>query len=116
MANKKKTVHPKKGAVQKSADIVPMGDRVVARPIKEEHTATQSGIIIPDTASKERPEMGVVIAVGEGKRTDDGTILPPRVSVGDTILFTKYGPDEITIDDDEEYIVVSESNILAVIK
>ena len=95
-------------------EIIPLGDRVLVKPAEKEKKA-KSGIIIPDTVDKERPEMGKVIAVGEGKVTDEGKTIPPKVKVGQTVLFSKYGPDEIKIGD-EEYLVVSESNILAIIK
>lgn len=95
-------------------EIFPLGDRILVKPAEKEKK-TKSGIIIPDTVDKERPEMGKVIAVGEGKTTDEGKVIPPKVKVGNTVLFSKYGPDEIKIDD-EEYLIVSESNILAIIK
>ena len=95
-------------------EIIPLGDRVLVKPMEKEKK-TKSGIIIPDTVDKERPEMGKVVAVGEGKVTDEGKVLPVKVKVGATVLFTKYGPDEVKIDD-EEYLIVSESNILAIIK
>ena len=94
--------------------IIPLGDRVLVRAL-EAVTKTKSGIIIPDTANKERPEQGTVVAIGEGKMTDDGNIIAPRVKVGDEILFSKYGPDEIKIDE-EEYFILSEANILAIIR
>ncbi|MEI6494846.1 MAG: co-chaperone GroES [bacterium] len=75
---------------------------------------TKSGIIIPDTINKERPEQGVVIAVGEGRVTDDGKLIPVKVKKGQIVIFAKYGPEEIKIDE-KEYLIVSESNILAVI-
>lgn len=88
----------------------PAGDRVLVKPeTVEEKTA--SGIIIPDTARKEKPETGVVIAIGPGKRGDDNEIIPVSVKVGARIMFSKYGYDEVMIDE-EEYYVVSESNIL----
>ena len=94
--------------------IIPLGDRVLVRTI-EADTKTKSGIIIPDTVSKERPEQGVVVAVGEGRTTDEGKIIPSSVKVGDVIIFSKYGPDEVKIDN-EEYYILSESNILAIVK
>ena len=97
-----------------SKQIIPLGDRVLVKPLEKEKK-TKSGIIIPDTVDKERPEMGKVIAVGDGKVTDEGKTIPVKVKVGNTVLFAKYGPDEVKIDD-EEYLIVSESNILAVIK
>ena len=104
----------KKGSSHTSNKIIPLGDRVLVKPLSED-LLTDSGIIIPDTVNKEKPEKGKVIAVGEGKMTDEGKTIPPKVKAGDTVLFSKYGPDEIKIGD-EEYLIVSESNILAVIK
>ena len=92
----------------------PLSDRVIVKPaLKEE--MTKAGIIVPDTVDKERPEIGKVVAVGEGKTTDDGKTIPLKVKVGNMVLFAKYGPDEVKIDN-EEYLIVSESNILAIIK
>lgn len=95
--------------------IIPLGDRVLLKPIKKEEKKTLTGIIIPDTAREEKPQVGKVIAVGPGRRADDGTLVPPGVKVGNTVLFAKYGPDEVKIDD-EEFLIVSESSILAIIK
>jgi chaperonin GroES len=99
----------------KKGSIMPVGDRVLVKPESEADEKTASGIIIPDTARKEKPERGEVVAVGEGKRNDKGDVFPMRVKVGDTVVFSKYGYDEVTIDD-EEYYIVQESNILAIIK
>lgn len=95
--------------------VLPLGDRVLVLPVREEGTKTKSGLIIPETVSKERPEKGRVVAVGEGKFLDNGEVRPPSVKKGDIVLFSKYGPDEIKIDG-EEYLIISESNILAVIE
>lgn len=95
--------------------IQPVGDRVLVKPLEEGDEKSPSGIIIPDTARKEKPERGEVIAVGPGKRGDDNEIIPVSVKVGDTVVFSKYGYDEVTIDD-AEYYIISESNILAVIR
>lgn len=95
--------------------IMPLGDRVLVSPETETHAKTASGIYIPDTAKKEKPERGEVIAVGPGKRGDDNELIPVAVKVGDTVVFSKYGYDEVTVED-EEYYLISESNILAVIK
>lgn len=95
-------------------NIKPLGDRVLVEPLAKEEK-TKSGIIIPDTANGERPEQGTVIAVGEGKMTDDGILLPMKVKKGQKVIFSKYGPDEIKVDG-KEYLVVSESNILAIIE
>jgi chaperonin GroES len=99
----------------KKMTVMPLGDRVLVRPEAEDAQKTASGIYIPDTAHKEKPERGEVIAVGEGKRTENGQVIPLRVKVGDTVMFSKYGFDEVKIDD-EEYYIVTESSILAVIK
>lgn len=102
--------------VTKKTNIIPIGDRVVVKPIiADDGVATASGIIIPDTVNKEKPEQGMIIAVGKGRMTDDGKVLPMSVQVGDKILFSKYGPDEVTVDD-EEYFILSESSILAIVK
>jgi chaperonin GroES len=100
----------------KNIAIRPLGDRVLIEPISDEmkDSKTKSGIIIPDTVSKERPEQGVVIAVGEGRVTDDGKLIPVKLKKGQTVIFAKYGPEEIKVDG-KEYLIVSESNILAVI-
>src|SRR3989339_879148 len=76
----------------------PLSDRVLIEPISKEDK-TKSGIILPDTADKERPEQGKVIALGGGKVGKDGKTMPMSVKKGDVVLFTKYGPNEIKIDD-----------------
>ena len=95
----------------------PLGDRVVVRPVAETErgTKTKGGIFIPETIEKERSEQGVVVAVGPGKLTDEGVRLPMSVVEGQTVLFTKYGPDEIKIEG-KEYFILSESNILAIVE
>ncbi|OHA79470.1 MAG: co-chaperone GroES [Candidatus Yonathbacteria bacterium RIFCSPHIGHO2_01_FULL_44_41] len=98
----------------KKRKIVPLGDRVLVR-IVEAETRTKSGIIIPDTVNKERPEQGMVVAVGAGRTTDEGKTITPKVKVGDVVIFSKYGPDEIKLDG-EEYYILSELNVLAVVK
>jgi len=95
-------------------NIKPLGDRVLVEPLAKEEK-TKSGIIIPDTADKERPEQGTVIAVGEGRMTDDGILLPLSVKKGQKVIFSKYGPDEIKVAG-KEYLIIKEENILAVIE
>jgi len=97
-------------------NIKPLGDRVLVEigENKEKSGKTKSGIIIPATIDKERPEEGVVIAVGEGKRSEDGKLIPVAVKKGQRVIFSKYGPDEIKVGD-KEYLIISESNILAII-
>ena|SRR3989338_10224112 len=92
----------------------PLGDHILVDPHKED-AKTKGGIIIPDTADKEKPEQGTVLAIGPGKMTDTGTRLPMSVKVGDKVMFKKYSPDEIKIDD-KEYFVISESDIMAVLE
>lgn len=99
-----------------SVGIRPLGDRVVIRMLTDDEAGTKSpsGIIIPDTVSKEKPEQGVVVAVGAGKY-DDGVRIPMEVAVGDRVVFSKYGYDEVKIGG-TEYYIVSETNLLAIIK
>ncbi|MBX2866666.1 co-chaperone GroES [Candidatus Kaiserbacteria bacterium] len=98
-----------------ASKIKPLGDRVVVRPLtaEEEGTVSASGIIIPDTADKEKPAQGVVVSVGPGK-FDDGKREPMDVSLGDRVIFSKYGYEEVEVEGDEYYII-SASNILGVI-
>ena len=93
-----------------AAKLRPLGDRVVVRPSEREEM-TKSGIVIPDTA-KEKPQRGSIIAVGKGRRDDDGDRIPMDVSVGDTVLFAKYAGTEFKFED-EEYLILSEKDILA---
>lgn len=100
----------------KQAKIVPLGDRVLVMGISElEGKKTASGIIIPETVDKERPERGKVIAVGEGRRTESGTLIPPRVKAGDIVIFSKYGLDDVK-EGGKHYFILKEESILAVIK
>ncbi len=93
--------------------ISPLGDRVVVLPLaKEDKTA--SGILIPDSANREKPEQGTVVAVGPGKY-DDGTLVPMSTKIGDTVLFSKYGFDEVTVDG-KDYLILPESSVLAILK
>jgi chaperonin GroES len=96
-----------------ATNIKPLHDRVILKRI-EEGEQVRGGIIIPDTA-KEKPQEGEVIAVGEGKRKDDGTRQPMDVNVGDRVLFEKWGGDEIKLDG-EEYLIVREEKIIGVIE
>lgn len=100
-----------------TSPITPLGDRVVVRPLTDEEmgTTSPSGIIIPDTAKKEKPEQGIVIAVGEGKWNEDGDArIPVSVKEGDHVVFSKFGFDEVKVDNDEYYIV-SEGSVLGII-
>jgi len=94
------------------AKIRPVGDRVVVKPAAKEEI-TKSGIVIPDTA-KEKPQEGTVIAVGSGRLLDNGDRAPVDLREGDRVLFAKYGGTEFKLDG-EEYLVLKENDILAVI-
>ncbi|MCD6262605.1 MAG: co-chaperone GroES [Deltaproteobacteria bacterium] len=91
----------------------PLHDRVIIKRTEEEER-TKGGIIIPDTA-KEKPVEGIVIAVGDGKRTDDGKKLPLDVKEGDKVLFGKYAGTEIKIDG-EEHLIMKEDDIIAIVE
>jgi chaperonin GroES len=95
-------------------NIKPLGGRILVQPLEEEEV-TESGLIIPDTASKEKPQQGKVIALGTGRLTEDGDKVDFRVEVGDVVLFKKYSPDEVELDG-EEYLVMEEDDILAIIE
>jgi chaperonin GroES len=89
----------------------PLGDRLIVKPIDEEET-TASGIVLPDTA-KEKPQKGKVIAVGDGKWDEDGEKrIPLDVAEGDEVLYSKFGGTEVTVED-EELLVLRESDVLA---
>ena len=92
-------------------NIKPLSDYILIEPIKEEEK-TESGILLPETVDKERPEQGKVIAVGPGKRNESGNIIPMEVKVGQKVLFTKYAPNEIKVDD-KEYLIAKQEDILA---
>ncbi len=94
--------------------IKPIGDHILIEPIKAEEK-TETGIFLPDTAEKDKSEQGVVLAVGEGKKTGDGKIIPLSIKVGQRVLFTKYGPHEIKVDG-KEYLIATENDIFAVIE
>lgn len=95
-------------------NVKPLNDNVIVKPITDD-VVTKSGIVLPDTVDKEKPEKGEVIAVGDGKLLDNGQRAPMSVKVGNIIMFKKYSPDEIKIDDDE-FLVISERDILAIIE
>ena len=91
----------------------PLGDRLVVRPSAREEM-TKSGIVLPDTV-KERPQEGTILAVGPGRTLDDGTREPIEVAVGEKILFQKYAGTEFKLDD-EDLLILSQKDVLAVIK
>lgn len=94
--------------------IQPLGDRVLVEPQKEDLETKKGGIIIPDSA-KEKPMQGKIIAVGAGKRDDNGKLIPMNVKKGDLILLPKYGGTEVKLDD-KEYQIVREDDILGIIE
>ncbi|MCU0492876.1 MAG: co-chaperone GroES [Chloroflexaceae bacterium] len=94
--------------------IRPLGDRVVIKPAEREEK-TKGGIFLPDTASKERPMEGTVLAVGEGRRDDSGKLVPMNVKSGDKVLFAKYSGTEFKVED-VEYLILSEKDILGIIQ
>jgi chaperonin GroES len=112
--SKKKSVPVKVAAPANKTGIIPLGDRVIISPTIPE-SVTSFGLIIPETTSKEKPETGVVVAVGPGKMGDDNMLIPVQVSVGDKVMFNKYGFDEVKING-KEYFIVSEQNILVILK
>lgn len=94
--------------------IRPLGDRVVLKPAEREEK-TKGGIFLPDTASKERPMEGTIMAAGEGRRDDSGKLIPLTVQVGDKVLFAKYSGTEFKIDD-VEYLILAEKDILGIVQ
>ena len=92
--------------------IHPLNDHILIEPLRDEKK--KGGIILPDTVEKERSERGRVIAVGPGKRDESGKRIPLDVKKGDTVLFTKYSPNEVKVDG-KEYLVIKEDDILAII-
>ncbi|HNW20179.1 MAG TPA: co-chaperone GroES [bacterium] len=95
-------------------NLAPLHDQVIIKPLSAEEK-TQSGIILPDTVSKERPEQGEVVAVGPGRLLDNGQRSPLTVQVGQKVMFKKYSTEELKYDG-QEYLVVAERDILAIIK
>lgn len=95
-----------------TTQVRPLGDRVLIRPIQREEQ-TKSGLFLPDTA-KEKPQRGEVVAVGAGRVNDDGERLPMDVKQGDHVLFAKYAGTELKIDD-EELLILSEKDVLAIV-
>jgi chaperonin GroES len=92
----------------------PLGDKIILKPILEDKK-TKTVIIRPETAEKEKPEKGKVVACGPGKILESGERSEMPVKIGDKVLFTKYGPNEIKIDG-EEYLIAGVDDILAIIK
>lgn len=94
-------------------NLQPLEDRLVVRPAEAEET-TASGLVIPDTA-KEKPQQGEVLAVGPGRRSDTGDLIPVDVAVGDKVVYSKYGGTEITIEG-EDLLILQARDVLAIVK
>ena len=95
------------------SNLKPLGDRVIVEPESAEQT-TKSGIVLPDTA-QEKPQSGKVVAVGDGRTSDEGKNIPMTVKEGDTIIYAKYGGTEIKIEG-SEFLIIKENDILAIKK
>jgi len=93
-------------------NVRPLGDRVVLKPVEREER-TKSGIVLPDTA-KEKPQEGIVEAIGTGRILDNGQKVPMELKVGDKVLYAKYAGNEFKLDD-IEYLIISEKDVLAVV-
>ena len=100
-------------ATAASTKIAPLADRIVVKPLEDTETM-RGGLYIPDTA-KEKPQQGEVVAVGPGKMTDDGKRIAPEVKEGDKVLYGKYSGTEVTVAD-EQYLILRESDVLAIVK
>lgn len=96
-----------------SKKLKPLGDRLVVKPIEQEET-TASGLVLPETA-KEKPQQGSVIAIGPGRRDDDGKRIEMDVAVDDTVLYAKYAGTEIKIEG-EKLLILKESDVLAILE
>jgi len=97
---------------EKKITLKPIGNRVVAKRLEQEETM-KGGIILPDTAKKKQ-ETARVVAIGDGKSTKEGTLIPIPVQIGDTILLDKYSGQEVTLND-EDYVIVNADDIIAII-
>lgn len=100
---------------QKTMTIQPLADRVLIKRVDTSETKSPLGIIIPDTAQKEKSKLGTVIATGPGRTTDDGALVPMGVKKGATVIFNAGWDNEVDLGDDEDYFLVKESDILAVV-
>lgn len=95
-------------------EIKPLADRIVVKALEAEEK-TKGGIVLPDTA-KEKPHEGKVVAVGKGKVGDDGKVVPLELKAGDRILYGKYSGTEITTKEGEEYLIMKEEDVFAIVK
>lgn len=97
-------------ATATATSIVPMGDRLVVRPLEREEV-TKSGLVLPDTA-KEKPQEGEIIAVGPGRMTDEGKRIPMELKKGDHVIYAKYAGTEVKLEE-EDYLILREADVLA---
>ena len=95
-------------------NIKPLADNVVIEPVSQEEK-TKSGIFLPESAEKEKPEQGKVVAIGPGKMLSSGKRAEMEVKTGNVVLFTKYGPNEIKVDD-KDYLIAKQEDILAILE
>ena len=95
-------------------NIKPLSDHILIEPIKEEEK-TKTGILLPQTSERENPEQGKVVAVGPGKKDEDGKVVPLEVKIGDKILFRSFDPHKIKVED-KEYLIAREEDILAILE
>ena len=95
-------------------NLKPIGGHIILKPVDAE-TTTASGIIIPDTATKERPERGEVVAIGPGALNEKGERIAMEVGVGQIVLFKKYAADEVEIDN-QKYLVISQDDVIAIVE
>jgi chaperonin GroES len=99
---------------QKPMNLRPLSDKVIVT-VSPKEEVTASGLVLPDSSTKERPEQGTVVAIGPGRMDENGKLLAMSVKVGDKVVFKKYSPDEVKVDG-KEYLVISESDLIAVIE
>jgi len=95
--------------------IKPLGDRILVKPVVEEEK-TKGGIVLPDTISKEKPQVGEVLAVGPGRTNDEGKTFPMQLKKGDKVVYAKYSGTDLKDESDEDYLLLSEKDILAILK
>ena len=96
-------------------ELKPLGDRVLIKPMFEEEKS-KGGILLPDTVSKEKPQAGEILAVGPGGTNKEGKIIPMTVKKGDKVIYAKYSGTDIKGDNDKDYLILSEKDILAIVK
>ena len=99
----------------KITGLKPLGDRVLVKPINEEEKS-KGGIFLPDTVSKEKPQVGEVLAVGPGGSDKDGKLVPMTLKKGDKVVYAKYSGTDIKDDADDDYLLISEKDVLAIIE